>query len=60
MVYARAHLVAALEAVLIHPPSQGRKIVGSFLRQVVDPMVRPGAGRAAPPPIPPLTLWLQR
>ncbi|MFJ5520903.1 hypothetical protein ACIQB4_28130 [Streptomyces griseoluteus] len=37
MEYARAHLVAALEAVLIHPPSQGRKIVGSFLKHVVDP-----------------------
>ncbi|WDN55885.1 hypothetical protein [Streptomyces clavuligerus] len=35
--YARAHLVAALEAVLIHPPSQGRKIVDSFLKHVVDP-----------------------
>ncbi|MGP3691025.1 hypothetical protein ACTVZO_41230 [Streptomyces sp. IBSNAI002] len=37
MEYARAHLAAALEAVLIHPPSQGRKIVGSFLKHVVDP-----------------------
>ncbi|MEU6264642.1 hypothetical protein [Saccharopolyspora shandongensis] len=37
MEYARAHLVAALEAVLIHPPSQGRKIVQSFLTHVVDP-----------------------
>ncbi|MGW2113229.1 hypothetical protein [Streptomyces sp. NPDC001948] len=35
--YARAHLAAALEAVLIHPPSQGRKIVDSFLKHVVDP-----------------------
>ncbi len=35
--YARAHLGAALEAVLIHPPSQGRKIVDSFLKHVVDP-----------------------
>ncbi|MGQ4404411.1 hypothetical protein ACN6K4_006035 [Streptomyces hayashii] len=37
MEYARAHLAAALEAVLIHPPSQGRKIVDSFLKHVVDP-----------------------
>ncbi|MBB5152543.1 hypothetical protein [Saccharopolyspora phatthalungensis] len=37
MEYARAHLVAALEAVLVHPPSQGRKIVQSFLTHVVDP-----------------------
>ncbi|MEU8545123.1 hypothetical protein AB0C52_34855 [Streptomyces sp. NPDC048717] len=35
--YARAHLAAALEAVFIHPPSQGRKIVDSFLKHVVDP-----------------------
>ncbi|WEH37770.1 hypothetical protein PZB75_30675 (plasmid) [Streptomyces sp. AM 4-1-1] len=37
MEYARAHLAAALDAVLIHPPSQGRKIVDSFLKHVVDP-----------------------
>ncbi|MFD7529354.1 hypothetical protein ACFV8E_17425 [Streptomyces sp. NPDC059849] len=37
MEYARAHLAAALESVLIHPPSQGRKIVDSFLKHVVDP-----------------------
>ncbi|MFD8727803.1 hypothetical protein [Streptomyces sp. NPDC059611] len=37
MEYARAHLAAALDAVLIHPPSQGRKIVNSFLKHVVDP-----------------------
>lgn len=37
MEYARAHLAAALEAVLIQPPSQGRKIVDSFLKHVVDP-----------------------
>ncbi|WP_053725261.1 hypothetical protein [Streptomyces sp. WM6378] len=37
MEYARAHLAAALEAVLIHPPSQGRKIVKSFAAHVADP-----------------------
>jgi hypothetical protein len=37
MEYARAHLAAALEAVLIHPPSQGRKIVDSFKVHVADP-----------------------
>ncbi|MGW1616107.1 hypothetical protein ACWCQZ_42995 [Streptomyces sp. NPDC002285] len=35
--YARAHLTAALEAVLIHPPSQGRRIVASFAAHVADP-----------------------
>lgn len=37
MEYARAHLAAALEAVLIHPPSQGRRIVGAFAAHVADP-----------------------
>ncbi|MFJ5787941.1 hypothetical protein [Streptomyces hydrogenans] len=37
MEYARAHLAAALEAVLIHPPSQGRKVVKSFTLHVADP-----------------------
>ncbi|MFF8882598.1 hypothetical protein [Streptomyces flaveolus] len=37
MEYACAHLAAALGAVLIYPPSQGRKIVDSFLKHVVDP-----------------------
>ncbi|MEV6107095.1 hypothetical protein AB0M28_20615 [Streptomyces sp. NPDC051940] len=35
--YARAHLVAALDAVLIHPPSQGRTVVTSFCTHVADP-----------------------
>ncbi|KDN85628.1 hypothetical protein [Kitasatospora cheerisanensis] len=35
--YARAHLLAALDALLIHPPSQGRKIVASFAAAVADP-----------------------
>nr|WP_181412011.1 hypothetical protein [Streptomyces sp. F12] len=35
--YARAHLAVALEAVLVHPPSQGRKILESFKVQVADP-----------------------
>lgn len=35
--YARAHLTAALEAVLIHPPSQGRRIVDAFAAHVADP-----------------------
>ncbi|MEU3565497.1 hypothetical protein [Kitasatospora sp. NPDC006786] len=35
--YARAHLVAALDAVLIHPPSQGRKVQTSFAAHVADP-----------------------
>ncbi|AKJ10102.1 hypothetical protein ABB07_08720 [Streptomyces incarnatus] len=35
--YARAHLAVALEAVLVHPPSQGRKILESFMVQVADP-----------------------
>ncbi|WP_327259893.1 MULTISPECIES: hypothetical protein [unclassified Streptomyces] len=37
MEYARAHLAAALEAVLIHPPSQGRKVIDSFSAHVADP-----------------------
>ncbi|MYZ36650.1 MULTISPECIES: hypothetical protein [unclassified Streptomyces] len=35
--YARAHLTVALEAVLVHPPSQGRRILASFMIQVADP-----------------------
>ncbi|MFM9452415.1 hypothetical protein [Streptomyces europaeiscabiei] len=35
--YARAHLAVALEAVLIHPPSQGRRIVDAFAAHVADP-----------------------
>ncbi|MET8605742.1 hypothetical protein ABZV92_19585 [Streptomyces rubiginosohelvolus] len=37
MEYARAHLAVALEAVLIHPASQGRKVVDSFAHHVADP-----------------------
>lgn len=37
MEYARAHLAVALETVLIHRPSQGRKIVDSFSAHVLDP-----------------------
>ncbi|MFJ6136572.1 hypothetical protein [Kitasatospora sp. NPDC092286] len=42
--YARAHLVAALDALLIHPPSQGRKVVDSFAAHVADPgfVLHPG------------------
>ncbi|MFD7379319.1 hypothetical protein ACFY13_47000 [Streptomyces mirabilis] len=35
--YARTHLVIALEAVLVHPASQGRKVVSSFAAHVLDP-----------------------
>ncbi|MGW7405671.1 hypothetical protein ACWGI9_18350 [Streptomyces sp. NPDC054833] len=35
--YARTHLVVALEAVLVQPASQGRKIVSSFAAHVLDP-----------------------
>jgi hypothetical protein len=35
--YARAHLVAALQGILIHPPSQGRKVVDRFAAHVADP-----------------------
>ncbi|WP_055535425.1 hypothetical protein [Streptomyces graminilatus] len=35
--YARAHLAVALDAVLIHPPSQGRKVLASFMAHVADP-----------------------
>ncbi len=34
--YARAHLVAALQSLLIHPPSQGRKVVDRFSAHVAD------------------------
>ncbi|MEU0635756.1 hypothetical protein ABZ338_05970 [Streptomyces albidoflavus] len=33
---ARAHLVGALQAVLIHPPSQGRNVVDRFTGHVAD------------------------
>lgn len=35
--YARAHLVAALDAVLIHPASQGRKVVEAFAAHILNP-----------------------
>ncbi|WP_326600860.1 hypothetical protein [Streptomyces sp. NBC_01800] len=35
--YARAHMVAALDAVLVHQPSQGRKVLDSFMNHVADP-----------------------
>jgi hypothetical protein len=35
--YARAHLAVSLEAVLIHPPSQGRKVLASFMTHVAGP-----------------------
>ncbi|MEU2959094.1 hypothetical protein ACIOEY_27475 [Streptomyces albidoflavus] len=35
--YARAHLAIALDAVLIHAPSQGRKVLASFMAHVADP-----------------------
>ncbi|WP_326745229.1 hypothetical protein [Streptomyces sp. NBC_01760] len=35
--YARAHLAAAIEALLIHPPSQGRKARDRFRDYVDDP-----------------------
>jgi hypothetical protein len=35
--YARAHLVVALDAVLIHPASQGRKVVEAFAKHILDP-----------------------
>ncbi|MET8941835.1 hypothetical protein ABZX28_33140 [Streptomyces rubiginosohelvolus] len=35
--YARAHLIAALDAVLVHQPSQGRKVLDSFIAHVADP-----------------------
>ncbi|WP_406101039.1 hypothetical protein [Streptomyces canus] len=35
--YARTHLVISLEAVLVHPASQGRKVVSSFADHVLDP-----------------------
>lgn len=39
--YARAHLATALEAVLVHPPSQGRKVVEAFREHVVTPAFHP-------------------
>lgn len=35
--YARAHLVAALDALLVHPPTQGRKAVERYIIHVSDP-----------------------
>lgn len=35
--YARAHLAASLEALLIHPPLQGRKVVDRFQEHLADP-----------------------
>jgi hypothetical protein len=35
--YARAHLAVALETVRIHPPSQGRKVLASFMMHVAGP-----------------------
>ncbi|MFE9481191.1 hypothetical protein ACFYNM_21615 [Streptomyces spororaveus] len=63
--YARAHLAAAVEALLIHPPSQGRKAVDRFRDHVGDPsfdypsrlqnarpteVTRTGTLRRQPPP----------
>ncbi|MCZ0990392.1 hypothetical protein [Streptomyces diastatochromogenes] len=35
--YARAHLVAALDALLVHPPTQGRKAFDRYKAHVSDP-----------------------
>jgi hypothetical protein len=35
--YARAHLVAALDALLVHPPTQGRKAFDRYKAHVGDP-----------------------
>ncbi|WP_052442673.1 hypothetical protein [Streptacidiphilus neutrinimicus] len=35
--YARAHLAVALDAVLVHPASQGRKVVEAFAEHILDP-----------------------
>ncbi|MGW2137643.1 hypothetical protein ACWCW2_16740 [Streptomyces sp. NPDC001773] len=35
--YARAHLVAALDALLVHPPTQGRKAFARYTAHVSDP-----------------------
>ena len=35
--YARAHLVAALDALLVHPPTQGRKAFDRYIAHVDDP-----------------------
>jgi hypothetical protein len=34
--YARTHLTVALEALLTHPPSQGRKVIERFQAHVID------------------------
>ncbi|WP_329351860.1 hypothetical protein OG226_41220 [Streptomyces sp. NBC_01261] len=35
--YARAHLVAALDALLVHPPTQGRRAFDRYIAHVDDP-----------------------
>lgn len=35
--YSRAHLVAALDALLVHPPTQGRKAFDRYKAHVSDP-----------------------
>ncbi|WP_393077355.1 hypothetical protein [Streptomyces sp. LN704] len=35
--YARAHLIVALDAVLVHPASQGRKVLAAFAEHILDP-----------------------
>ncbi|WP_371523225.1 hypothetical protein [Kitasatospora sp. NBC_01300] len=35
--YARAHLVTALDALLVHPPTQGRKVFERYIAHVSDP-----------------------
>ncbi|WP_328437709.1 hypothetical protein OHA71_11785 [Streptomyces sp. NBC_00444] len=35
--YARAHLVVALDAALVHPASQGRKVLAAFAAHILDP-----------------------
>ncbi|MFF1779942.1 hypothetical protein [Streptomyces virginiae] len=35
--YARAHLVTALNALLVHPPTQGRKAFARYIAHVSDP-----------------------
>lgn len=35
--YARAHLIVALDSVLVHPASQGRKVLDAFAVHILDP-----------------------
>ncbi|WP_051816784.1 hypothetical protein [Kitasatospora sp. NRRL B-11411] len=42
--YARAHLVAALDALLVHPPTQGRKAFARYREYVTDPAFVDHAG----------------